>query len=239
MKGEERLLAHPPGHLPSRDSVCFGVGQSTTPVCRFAGTGLSDNHAEAFAELLQVLACGEESAVLVFEHLGNAAPIHADANVELVRIAAEEQEHERLLRALRLSLPTPRPDEALIVSARRLFKLAANRDVGLHLAAIAALDSGLCLILAALRRRTGPLAQSGPCNTVLGRIHRDEARHFECAMRFTKALAPGPAAQEVAVSIRERLVALLSRRAEAFERLEVNPLRLFGRLRIPPLLDRD
>jgi len=223
----------------SRDTVCFGLGDIAPTAFRFAETGLSDSHAEAFAELLQVLACGEESAVLVFTRLENTARLHAAAHGELARIAAEEQEHERLLSALRLSLPRPRPDAALIVGARRLFMSAANRDVGLHLAAIAALDSGLCHILAALRRRPGPLARSVPCNAVLGRIHRDEARHFERAMQLTRALAPGPVAQEVAAAIRERLVELLSRRADAFEQLEVDPMRLFGGLRSPPLFGRD
>ncbi len=224
---------------PSRDTVCFGLGDTAPTTFRFAETGLSDSHAEAFAELLQVLACGEESAILVFTRLENTAQLHVAANGELARIAVEEQEHERLLRTLRLSLPKPRPDEALVVGARRLFMSAANRDVGLHLAAIAALDSGLCHILAALRRRSGPLARSWPCNAVLGRIHRDEARHFERAMQFTRALAPGPKAQDVAAAIRERLVELLSCRAEAFEQLEVDPMRLFGRLRSPPMFGRD
>lgn len=227
-------MKHPVAQPPFQDAVCFRLdGSPPSPVFSFTEIGLSDRHAEAFAELLQVLACGEESAVLVFTRLGNTSPIYAGANEELLRIAKEEQVHERLLSILRLSLPIPHRDEGLIISSRRLFMSAANRDVGLHLAAIAALDSGLCHILAALRHRSGPLARSRPCDEVLGRIHRDEARHFERAKRFALALAPYSVAQEIAASIRERLVAVLSRRAEAFEQLEVDPMRLFERLRTP------
>src|SRR5260370_20680621 len=60
---------------------------------------LGNAQAEALSELLQVFACGEESASLAFAHLGGS-PIEDAARRALARVAEEELIHERLLRGL-------------------------------------------------------------------------------------------------------------------------------------------
>jgi hypothetical protein len=87
----------------------------------------------------------------------------------------EELIHEGLLRGLRGALPAPAPDRELRRALLRFYHGIAQADVGLHLASIAALDSAVCLILAALLEADRVLAQQPAANAIFRRIHRDEA----------------------------------------------------------------
>jgi hypothetical protein len=93
---------------------------------------------EALSELLQVFACGEESAALAFVHLGGS-PLGDAARRGLARVAEEELIHERLLRELRAALPAPAPDRELRRALLRFYHGVAQTNMGLHLASIAAL----------------------------------------------------------------------------------------------------
>src|SRR6516165_9633921 len=102
--------------------ICFRLpeaGPAASPVGPFR---LGDMQAEALSELLQGFACGEESAVLAFAHLGGS-PLEDAARRGLARVAEEELIHERLLRGMRAALPAPAPDREL----RRI-----HRDEGRH-----------------------------------------------------------------------------------------------------------
>ena len=88
--------------------ICFRLPDAT-PVASPAGPlRLRHTQAEALSELLQVFACGEESAALAFAHLGGS-PLEDAARRGLASVAEEEVIHERLLRGLRAALPAPAP----------------------------------------------------------------------------------------------------------------------------------
>ena len=208
--------------------TCFG------PV-RTASSGVEESplraaHAAALAELLRVLACGDESAVLAFEHLGRSG-IDRPLREALAGIAADEARHQVLLGNLRRTLPEPAPDPALQAAIHRFFLRLADREARVHCARIAAVDSALCQILGALRKRGRPLTTDPTANSVLGRIHRDEARHVAIARRCSAGLLGTSHGRDMVIETRERLADLLELRAASFDELEVDPDLLLARVR--------
>src|SRR5271169_6033393 len=180
--------------------ICFRLPDAGPPASPSGPFRLADTQAEALSDLLQVFACGEESAALAFAHFG-VSPIEDAARRGLARVAKEELVHERLLRGLRNALPAPAP------------------DMGLHLASIAALDSAVCVILAALLEPDRPLAREPAVTAILRRIHRDEAGHVRLSCRLAVAFARRDAIGAVAENARLGLVGVLARRGAAFENL--------------------
>jgi hypothetical protein len=118
--------------------VCFRLADALPAVLSSGPFRLGDAAAEALSDLLQVFACGEESAALAFAHLGSSA-LEVAARHGLARIADEELVHERLLRGLPNALPAPAPDRELRRALLRFYYGIAQADIGLHLASIAAL----------------------------------------------------------------------------------------------------
>ena len=209
--------------------VCFRLAD-TVPVASPAGPfRLGDAAAEALSELLQVFACGEESAAHAFAHLGSFALDDA-ARHGLTRVANEELVHERLLRGLRNALPAPAPDRELRRALLRFYHGIAQADIGLHLASIAALDSAVCVILAALLEPDRILAREPAVAAILRRIHRDEAGHVRLSRRLAAELVRGDAIGAVAENARLGLVGVLARRGAQFERLSIDAGRLFVRI---------
>ena len=213
--------------------ICFRLpdaGPAASPVGPFR---LGDTQAEALSELLQVLACGEESAALAFAHLGGS-PLEDAARRGLARVAEEELIHERLLRGMRAALPAPAPDRELRRALPRFYHGIAQPDIGLHLASIAALDSAVCVILAALLEPDRVLAREPEIATILRRIHRDEGGHVRLARRLATVLVDRDPIGAVAENARRGLADLLARRGAEFERLNVDAGRLFARIaRVP------
>src|ERR1700756_2885601 len=125
--------------------ICFRLPDAASATSPAGPLRLRDTQAEALSELLQVFACGEESAALAFAHLGGS-PLEDAARRGLASVAEEEVIHERLLRGLRAALPAPAPDRGLRRALLRFYHGVAQPDIGLHLAAIAALDSAVCVI---------------------------------------------------------------------------------------------
>jgi hypothetical protein len=213
--------------------ICFRLADAV-PVASLRGPlRLGDAQAEALSELLQVFACGEESASLAFARLGNSH-LEEVARHALARVAGEELIHERLLRRLRGALPTPAPDRELHHALLRFYHGIAQADIGLHLASIAALDSAVCLILAALLEPDRVLAQEPAANAIFRRIHRDEAGHVRLSRRIAAELAQGDVIGAVAENARLGLVGILARRGGAVDSLGVDAERLFARIgRVP------
>jgi len=191
---------------------------------------LAEPQMEALGRLLPVLLCGEESAFYVFwREAGRLTDVQLRRSLALARrIAAEELEHERLLRELRNGCPAPRDLASIRLRARRFFLRMASREPALHFARVAALDSGVCVILAAVAK---PLARARAVVDTLNRIRRDEARHVRfsrehsCELGADKLLLADTAAR-----IRTELVALLSPLASSFEDLGLDADHLFRRL---------
>jgi hypothetical protein len=113
---------------------------------------------------------------------------------------------------------------------RRFFITLVDPDPGRYFARIAGLDSAVCLLLGALRRRRSPLAGDATVAATFARIHRDEAAHVDAARRIALAYTPAARARDVATETRRRLVTLLRERGAAFERLGVDADVLFARL---------
>jgi hypothetical protein len=213
--------------------VCFRLADVAPAVPLTGLLRLGDAQAGALSELLQVFACGEESAALAFARLG-ASPLEDAARRALARVAEEELIHEGLLRGLRGALPAPAPDRELRRALLRFYHDIAQADIGLHLASIAALDSAVCLILAALLEPDRVLAQEPAATAIFRRIHRDEAGHVRLSRRIAAELVQGDVIGAVAENARLGLVGVLARRGAAFDSLGVDAERLFVRIgRVP------
>src|ERR1700758_3564795 len=209
--------------------VCFRLADVAPAVPPTGLLRLGDAQAEALSELLQVFACGEESAALAFARLG-ASPLEDAARRAPARVAEEELIHEGLLRGLRGALPAPAPDRELRRALLRFYHDIAQADIGLHLASIAALDSAVCVILATLLEPGGTLTQEPEVAMVLRRIHRDEAGHVRLSRRLATERAQRNAIGAVAENARLGLVDVLARRGAAFESLSIDAGRLFARI---------
>ena len=87
--------------------ACFGApGAPIRWVTPFA-VRIDTRYAEALAELLPLLLCGEESAALVFDHYAHSAALTAAARRAFERIGADEERHAVWLQRLWLGLPEP------------------------------------------------------------------------------------------------------------------------------------
>jgi hypothetical protein len=213
--------------------ICFRLADAVPAASLCGPLRLGDAQAEALSELLQVFACGEESASLAFARLGNSR-LKEVARDALARVAGEELIHERLLRGLRGALPAPASDRELRRALFRFYHGIAQPDIGLHLASIAALDSAVCLILAALLKPDCVLAQEPVASAIFRRIHRDEAGHVRLSRRIAAELVQGDLIGAVAENARLGLVSVLARRGAAFDSLGVDAERLFARIgRVP------
>jgi hypothetical protein len=213
--------------------ICFRLADAVPAASLPGPLQLGDAQAEALSELLQVFACGEESASLAFARLGDS-PLEDAACRALARVAGEELIHERLLRGLRGALPPPAPDKELRRALLRFYHGIAQADIGLHLASIAALDSAVCVILAALLEPDRVLAQEPVVSAIFRHIQRDEAGHVQLSRRIAAELVQGDVIGPVAENARLGLVGVLARRGAAFESLGVDAERLFARIaRVP------
>jgi hypothetical protein len=218
---------------PVDQQICFRLAHAVPAVSLPQPLRLGDAQAEALSELLQVFACGEESASVAFARLGDSSFEEA-ARCALARVAQEELIHERLLRGLRNALPAPAPDRELRRALLRFYHGIAQADIGLHLASIAALDSGVCMILAMLLQPDRILAQDPAVAAVLRRIQYDEARHVLLSRHLAAQMVNRDAIGAVAENARLGLVSVLARRGAAFESLGVNAERLFARIARTP-----
>jgi len=218
--------------------VCFRLAEPVPAVLPPRSVRLADEQAEALSELLQIFACGEESAAIAFAGLGTSS-IEDTARRALVWIAGEELVHEALLRGLRGVLPAPARDKELRRALVHFYHGIAGGNIGIHLAAIASLDSAVCLILSALLRQGGAIAQDLAVASAFRRIHGDEAKHVRVSRQIAAECVARDVFGAVAESTRVNLVAVLARRAAAFECLDVDADRLFARLgRVPDGLIR-
>jgi hypothetical protein len=192
----------------------------------------SDPQAYAIAELVDVLAFGEDSAVLTFEHMAKRCS-GAALYSALKGIAADESRHQAWLARLQQSLPLLTPDAAYAKRLRRFFYALAHEDLEVQFARIFALDSAVCQLLAAVQSHCTP-ALAAEVNPIFTRIRRDEARHVGVARWAAGPLLGTSRGKDLLTEVREGLTQVLAYRATAFETLRVDPDRLFSRLRRAP-----
>ena len=213
---------------------CFAVSAARNQPMTAMTVRLDTRHCEALAELLPVLLCGEESAVLAFGSYARSSALDAAARKELSSIQSDEEHHTTWLRRLKLALPAPRSDPDLLKEVRRFFGAVREPQLGRHLARIAALDSAACVVLGALRRRRGAIGRDRALSNLFAQIHRDEVFHVTIAHSYAKLLCGAADLRSLALETRESLTRLLARRAEALEHLGVCPDAVLQRLaRIP------
>jgi len=195
---------------------------------------LDTRQSEMLAALLPVLLCGEESASLAFARISTAPALSQTGYQQARRIESDERMHEHWLAQIKQSLPAPVEDPTLLRAAKRFFCGLAERDLGRHFARIAALDSAVCILLGALRRRRGCIEQEPTLNKIFARIHGDEARHVLIARDFTLTMLGPSQARELTIDTRHELVKLLAIRASVLETLlHIDPDKLFSKLRKP------
>ena len=216
------------------EPACFDVPAALGAAAPPLPVRLGARHSEALSELLPLLLCGEESAVLSFARYASSARLGASGRRDFQGIQADEAMHARCLQRLRASLPAPRSDVRQRTRLRRFYTRMSDLDLGHHLASIAALDSAVCIILGALRRQRGPIAEDVAVRRLFERIHRDEARHVTIAGRHAAVLGIPQDLYRIAMDTRDQLAAMLSERAEAFESLGICPDRLIHRVRSIP-----
>ena len=229
--------SNPQGGQARWEPICFRIGPPLAVEPRYEAARLSAGSASALAELLQVLSCGEESAALTFDHLGRSCQ-ERSMHSALTGIAADEREHQILLAGLSAALPQPNKDPALDATMRRFFMRLADRDVHIHCVRIVAIDSAVCQILGALRRRGTPVHADFRVRSILERIHQDEARHVVIASRCATPLLNSARGRDIAAGARDQLTQVLELRASSLDSLSVDPDQLFARLRALPRLAR-
>jgi hypothetical protein len=204
--------------------VCFPRrGRRAEPMRIVLEHELSREVAEATTELLQVLCCGEESAVFAFRALSRNAALTEAASATAQRIMQEEMFHDELLRGLRAVLPAPRPDDLLLGELKEFYRSLGTRDIFVHLSQISALDSAVCIVLSALRERKRPIGANPTLHALFGRIQRDEVGHVRDSGRMAGELGPSRERTDYVVRTRESLAGLILQRADALETLNVDP----------------
>jgi hypothetical protein len=201
------------------------IGELRDSLCELAGPQI-----QALGRLLPALLCGEESSFHVFwREAGRLTDVQFRPSLALARrIATEELEHERILRELRNCFPVPDDLASIRLRARGFFLRMASRDPALHFAKVAALDSGVCVILAAV---TKPLARARVIVNTFNRIRWDEARHVRFAREHSRELgADKSLLSDTAARVRSELVDLLYPLASSFEDLGLDADGLFRRV---------
>jgi hypothetical protein len=206
-----------------RDLVCFPIWRRVDPVSLGvpAHVTLCERTAEAVAALIPLLGCGEEAASLAFDGLAAAAS-DGLGSYALRAIAAEEREHDALLKRLARALPDASGGAETVRQARRFHISLGRGGPALHLVRIAAIDAATCTILSRLLRAGGPVSRDADTCQTLTRIRRDEARHVSVSRKLAKAASVTPAMRDVASAARESLADILLLGADAFEALAVD-----------------
>jgi rubrerythrin len=191
---------------------------------------LADTQVAALGRLLPSLLCGEESAFQVFyrEGYGTSNPEFSESQALAYRIASEELEHERLLRAVLRCCPVPGDLTGILRQTRRFFRRMESHDIAVHFGRIAALDSGVCIILSTIIK---PVSRASVLVQVFNRIRRDEARHIRFSRQHSCRLGANRSSLEnTAIRVRTELVTLLNPLANSFEELGVDADCLFRRV---------
>ena len=177
----------------------------------------------ALAEIVPLLACGEEAAAATFRVLRRRPAFDESETAALALIEAEERVHDQLLTRLRERLPPSATRDEYATAARAFHRAVWTADPLEHLARIAAIDAGVCGILARLTARGGPLAADPALVAMLRRIQRDEAGHVAVARGIVKARGVGQRHRASAAFARAELGRLVAPACKPFSALGVDP----------------
>lgn len=213
-------------------ALCFRLPVRSAPV-RIDRPQLGDATGEALAGLVALLGCGEEAAALAFDGLAGAAADGRAAKV-LAAIAHEERVHERLLAGLTAALPQIDHQPQQMRAARRFHIDLGRGGSAQHFARIAGIDAAVCTVFSRLFRANAAIKADPVSRALLGRIHRDEARHVRVSRALAMMLGCARANADIAAGAREALVGVLSLAGAALDALDVDPDALFRDIRRVP-----
>lgn len=183
---------------------------------------LDAKSAEALADLVPLLCCGEEAAVLGFDRLGRTASLGADLRKTVRQIAEDERRHDAILRSLCSALPASTQDRAVQHRARRFHLSLPRGGPVLHLAKIAGLDAAVCTILSRLLRPGAAISRDDVVCAAMSHIRQDETRHVMVSRSIALAVADRQAVRNAAAEARAALAELLVCGADSFEALGVD-----------------
>jgi hypothetical protein len=196
---------------------------------------LSEREIVALERLIPSLLCGEESAVIIFQHEGKRygrSATTAHLMRRLQDIAGEEERHEVILNYLLRQLP-PAPDAAAINERSRGFfvKLGFQSGDPIHrLNHIGALDRCVSITLGAMAKSASAV-RSPVFATVVNRIRNDEARHVKISRGIMQELGVSRRQMRDADDVvRAMYVELMAPLGAAFEDVAIDPDRLFAAL---------
>ncbi len=219
-----------------RPHRCFRATGHPVPIAAVEPLRLADPAAQALAELIAVLGCGEEAAAIAFTGLAASDSDPAAARA-LQGIADEERHHDALLAGLALRLPTASDAPKWLRAARRFHAEVGRGSMVDHLARVAAIDAAVCTVLARVTARQRPVGADPVARGIFGRIHRDEARHVRVSRRLAIDRANGRVLADIAIAARRSLADVLALGGGAFETLGVDPDALLRDIRaLPPRL---
>lgn len=197
--------------------------------------GLNDTDGDALSRVVQLLACGEQSAIHVFykegDRLGQGGSPLLQSQSIMYRIAKEETLHDEVLSRLAHLLPYDERHQALRRYARRFYVKLAHPDPKYHFFRISELDSVVCMIMHSLLTGTGKVRNKAGLAAIVQRIRNDEATHVritrdrvaELGMTVSERLTE-------ADPVRAEIVAMLGTAADAFEILGIDADALFRRI---------
>ena len=198
-------------------------------------SGLSENVGDALSQVLQLLACGEESAMHVFYHegdrIGTTQGSFLQSQSIMYRVAKEETLHDEMLTRVSNLLPYDERHHRLRKMARLFYLKLAHHEPKYHFFRISELDSVVCMIMHGVLSGTGQLRTLPVLARIAGRIRDDEAAHVrithervrELGMTLSERIAD-------ADPIRTLIVGMLSNAQEAFETMGVDTDRMFKRI---------
>ena len=195
---------------------------------------LDTKAAEALADLVPLLCCGEEAAVVGFDRLGRTVSLDLDLRRTLRKIVDDERRHDAILRGLCAALPVSSQDRAVQHRARNFHLSLSRGGTVLHLARIAGLDAAVCTILSRLLRPGAAISRDDGVHAVLSHIRKDETRHVMVSRGIALAAADRQAVRSAAAEARGALAELLAFGADSFEGLGIDPDRLLSDIKRLP-----
>lgn len=196
---------------------------------------LTDRELEAVSRFLPSLLCGEESAVVIFNHECKRMTKKARDEIaaSMAQLSLEEERHEIMLRRLSDWLPVPNDIDDIHKRAGGFFmKLGfASASPEDRLAHISALDTCVSLTLGALAKQSS-MTKSEPFMRIVNRIRSDESRHVRVCRKHLQELGVSEIQMEGAgKTVRGMFVDLMTPIADTFDAVGMDPDRLFGTLR--------
>ncbi|MCW8879132.1 MAG: hypothetical protein OQK51_18935 [Kangiellaceae bacterium] len=194
--------------------------------------GFNDETLIQLANLVPLLLCGEQSAVLIFNRFSESLTQQeiCDSINKFSEIESDEHQHELALQKLLSALPRPENLHQLKRRSQRFYaNLSSNVGLPQQFAQIAVLDSCVCRIMREME--TSKLRKQPILSYLFSKIKKDEARHVNISRQQALQLGLNKHQMlEQAESISKKLVDLLTPSAMSFDALEVDPDRLFNKL---------